>query len=149
MHEKSRKMIKSGIYKKGEISLTDIIQSIKSNSSIENAGSILTFTGIVRNTSIDGKFVKGLKIDAYDELANKSIDKICSELKEKDGIIDIKIFHMKGEFDISEDLVYVVVVSAHREEGFEALRMAVERYKKEIAVWKKEKFSNGKSEWVH
>ena len=149
MNEKLRKIITSGIYHKGEISLDDVIESLKSNSSIGDAGSILTFTGIVRNTSIDGKSVKGLKIDAYDELANKSIEKICSELKEKDGIIDIKIIHLKGEFNISEDLVYVVVASAHREEGFEILRTAVERYKKEIAVWKKEEFINGKSEWVH
>jgi len=29
------------------------------------------------------------------------------------------------------------------------LRLAVERYKKEIAVWKKEVFLDGSSEWVH
>ena len=149
MDEKSGGMITSGIYEKGKVNLTDIIKSIKMNSSISDAGAILTFTGIVRNTSEDGKPVNTLKIDAYDELANKSIIKICSELKEINGVIDVRIIHLKGEFDISEDLVYVVVASAHREEGFKALRNAVERYKKEIAVWKKEIFLDGNSEWVH
>lgn len=143
------KQIKSGIYKKGEITFEDIIKSIKNHPKIEETGSILSFTGIVRNTSKDGNLVKGLKIDTYDELANNSINSICNDIKNNKGIIEAKIIHLKGEFDITDDLVYVVIASAHRQEGFEALRSAVERYKKEIAVWKKEEFIVGSAEWVH
>ncbi|MFX0143535.1 MAG: molybdenum cofactor biosynthesis protein MoaE, partial [Candidatus Hodarchaeota archaeon] len=64
-------------------------------------------------------------------------------------IIDIIIIHLKGQFDLSEDLVYVVVASAHRKEGFEVISEAIEMYKKEIAVWKREDFSDGTSEWIH
>ncbi|MBY8989676.1 MAG: molybdenum cofactor biosynthesis protein MoaE [Candidatus Lokiarchaeota archaeon] len=143
------KSIKSGIYSKGEIDLESIIKVVKENSNIIEAGSIHTFTGIVRNTSKEGKPVVKMKIDAYDELANESISKICNKLKQKKGIIDARIIHLKGEFELTEDLVYVVIVSAHREEGFEAIRSAVDMYKKEIAVWKREDFSDGSSEWVH
>ncbi|MFX1387643.1 MAG: molybdenum cofactor biosynthesis protein MoaE [Promethearchaeota archaeon] len=143
------KEIKSGIYNKGEIKLEDIIKAVKNNPKIKESGAILTFTGIVRKTSEDGKSVKGLKIDAYNELANKTINKICKETKKNPGIIDVKIVHLKGKFDITDDLVYVVVASAHREEGFEFLRDAVERYKKEVSVWKREEFLDGTSEWVH
>lgn len=143
------KEIKSGIYNKGKIRFEEIIKSIKRNPKIRECGAILTFTGIVRKTSEDGKPVKGLKIDAYDELANKTINKICTETKKKTGIIDVKVIHLKGEFDISDDLIYVVIASAHREEGFEALRNAVEKYKKEVSVWKREEFLDGTSEWVH
>ncbi|MFX1380725.1 MAG: molybdenum cofactor biosynthesis protein MoaE [Promethearchaeota archaeon] len=139
----------SGIYNKGDIDLEYIIKSIKTNPNINKAGSIHTFTGIVRDSSSNGKPVISMKIDAYDELANKSIAKICETLKQKKGIIDIKIIHLKGDFDLSEDLVYVVVASAHRKEGFEVISKAVEMYKKEIAVWKREDFSNGTSEWIH
>ncbi|UCD00417.1 MAG: molybdenum cofactor biosynthesis protein MoaE [Promethearchaeota archaeon] len=141
--------IKSGIYNKGEIELENIIGSIKANPKIKKAGSIHTFTGIVRDSSINGKLVIKMKIDAYDELANKSIMKICETLKQENGIIDIKIIHLKGEFDLSEDLVYVVVASAHRKEGFDVISKAVEMYKKEIAVWKREEFDDGTSEWIH
>ncbi len=147
--KKMSKEITSGIYNKGDINIEDILKSIKNNPIIEGAGSILTFTGIVRNTSKDGNPIKGLNIDAYDELANKSIKEICEDIKKKEGIIDIIIIHFKGEFKISEDLVYVIVTSAHREEGFKMLRTAVERYKKEIAVWKREDFKNGSSDWIH
>ena len=79
--------IKSGIYKKGEITFEEIIKSIKNHPKIEETGSIFSFTGIVRNTSKDGNMVKGLKIDAYDELANNSINSICSDIKNNKGII--------------------------------------------------------------
>ena len=141
--------IESGIYNKGEINLEQIIKSIKINHTIEEVGSIHTFTGIVRNSSKIGKPVIGMKIDAYNELANKSIQKICHKLKQEKGIIDIKIIHFKGEFKLSEDVVHVVVASAHRKEGFEIISKAVDLYKKEIAVWKRENFSNGLSEWIH
>jgi molybdopterin synthase catalytic subunit len=141
--------IKSGIYKRGEIDFTAVIESVKDYPKIKNAGAILTFNGIVRNTSKDGNPIKSLTIDAYDELANKTIDTICNEIKKQEGIIDIKIIHFKGDFSISDDLVYVVVASAHREEGFKALRTAVEEYKSKIEVWKKEEFENGSSEWQH
>jgi len=145
----NKKQINSGIYNKGEITFEDIISSVKSSDNIEEAGAILTFTGIVRKTSEEGKPVKSMKIDAYDELSNQIIETICSDIKINFGITDIKIVHLKGHFDISDDLVYVVVASAHRQEGFEALRSAVERYKHELTVWKKEEFLDGESKWVH
>jgi len=143
------KKVESGIYSKGVIDLKKIIKSIKQNSNITEVGSIHTFTGIVRSTSKNGKPVVSMKIDAYDELANESISKICEQLKQKEGIIDVKIIHLKGDFELTEDLVYVVVASAHRKEGFETISKAVELYKKEIAVWKREDFNDGSSEWVH
>ncbi|MFX0003514.1 MAG: molybdenum cofactor biosynthesis protein MoaE [Promethearchaeota archaeon] len=141
--------IKSGVYNKGEIDLEHIIKLIKTNPHISKAGSIHTFTGIVRDSSINGKSVIKMQIDAYDELANNSIGRICEKLKQRKGIIDIIIIHLKGQFDLSEDLVYVVVASAHRKEGFEVISEAIEMYKKEIAVWKREDFSDGTSEWIH
>jgi len=141
--------VKSGIYEKDEISLSNILFSLKNHPKINDTGSILTFTGIVRNTSKDGKLILSLEIDAYEELANRSMNKICNEIKKIPGIIDVIIVHFKGKFDINDELVHVLVASSHREEGFKALRLAVERYKKEIAVWKKEIFSNGSSEWIH
>ncbi len=149
MKDKNDVKIESGIYSKGKITLDQIINSIKNNPNIPQVGSIITFSGIVRETSKDGKPVIRMKIDAYRELANNSILKICEKLKEKKGIIDVKIIHLKGDFELSEDLVYVVVASAHREEGFDAIIKAVDMYKKEIAVWKREDFIDGTSEWVH
>ena len=149
MNDDSFTQVKSGIYEKDEINLSNILFSLKNHPEIQEVGSILTFTGIVRNTSKDGKLIRSLEIDAYEELANQSIDKICKEIREIPGIVDVIIIHFKGVFEIKDELVHVIIASSHREEGFKALRLAVERYKKEIAVWKKEVFLDGNSEWVH
>ena len=129
--------IKSGIYEKGTLTFEEVYNSIKAHSLIKKSGSILTFTGIVRETSKTGKLIKDLEIEAYEELGNQIIDEICKGIKEK---------YLKGRFDISEDLVYVLVASAHRPEGFNALMEAVERYKSELTVWMKEEFLDGTSQ---
>jgi len=144
----SKNEIKSGIYEKGALSFENIYNSIKKHPLIKNSGSILTFNGIVRSTSKNGRPIKELKIEAYDELGNQVISEICENIKKKYNLIDIKIVHLKGKFDISDDLVHVFVASAHRQEGFKALMEAVERYKKQLPVWMKEDFSNGSSKWV-
>jgi len=149
MKANSNENIESGIYNKGEINIEQIITSMKRNHNIKDVGSIHTFTGIVRNSSKSGKSVIGMKIDAYNELANRSIQEICNRLKQEKGIIDVKIIHFKGEFELSEEVVHVVVASAHRKEGFETISKAVDLYKKEIAVWKRENYSDGLSEWIH
>ncbi len=141
--------IKSGIYEKGTLSLDDVVRATKNHPNIKNAGSIFIFTGIVRNSSLDNKEVKNIQIDSYVELANKAINDICENLKKTKGIIDVKIIHFKGFFDLSEDLVYVIVASAHRQEGVKVLKKAIEAYKKEVAVWKKELYIDGTSKWVH
>ena len=137
--------IKSGIYEKGAFTFEDVYASIKQHPLIKKSGSILTFMGIVRETSKNGKLIKDLEIEAYDELGNQIINEICESMKEKYELIDIKIIHFKGRFDISDDLVYVIVASAHRPEGFNALMEAVERYKSKLTVWMKEEFMDGTS----
>ena len=45
---------------------------------------------------------------------------------------------MLGEFNVGDDLVYVAVAGSHRTEVFTVLREAVERYKSEAPIFKKE-----------
>ena len=77
---------------------------------------------------------------------------ICEDLKKHDGIIDVQIHHFLGEFKVGEDLVYVVVAGTHRKNVFHVLTEAVERYKKEAPIFKKEyvitKNGEKKGYWV-
>jgi molybdopterin synthase catalytic subunit len=61
--------------------------------------------------------------------------------------MDIRIHHVTGELSVGEDIVYIVVAGAHREEVFKTLRDAVERMKREVAIWKKEITDEGEY-WV-
>jgi molybdopterin synthase catalytic subunit len=127
-----------GIHKKGELSLSKLLKSIKEQAEFRKAGAIATFIGVVRGETLGGEKVEGLELQAYEEEANKVLGGICEELKKREGVVDVQIHHFVGEFGVGEDLVYVVVAGAHRENVFGVLREAVERYKSEAPVFKKE-----------
>jgi len=127
-----------GIHKKGELSLSKLLKSIKERAEFRRAGAIATFVGVVRGETLDGENVTGLELQAYEEEANKVLGSICEELKKREGVVDVQIHHFVGEFSVGEDLVYVVVAGAHRENVFGVLKEAVERYKSEAPVFKKE-----------
>jgi len=127
-----------GIHKKGELSLSELLKSVKERADFHRAGAIATFVGVVRGETLGGENVEGLELQAYEEEANKILGGICEELKKREGIVDVQIHHFVGEFSVGEDLVYVVVAGAHRENVFGVLQEAVERYKSEAPVFKKE-----------
>ena len=127
-----------GIHKKGELSLSEVLKSVKERSNFHKAGAIATFVGVVRGTTLEGENVEGMELEAYEEQANRVLGEICETLKKREGIVDVQIHHFVGEFSVGEDLVYVVVAGGHREQVFNVLREAVERYKSEAPVFKKE-----------
>jgi molybdopterin synthase catalytic subunit len=127
-----------GIHKKGEFTLSELLKSVKERTDFHRAGAIATFVGIVRGETLDGEDVTRLELEAYEEQANKVLGGICEELKKREGVIDVQIHHFVGEFTVGEDLVYVVVAGAHRQNVFGVMQEAVERYKSETPVFKKE-----------
>ncbi len=130
--------LNSGVHKKGEISISEVIEKIKLNPRFSEAGAIAIFVGVVREKTTSGEKVERLEIEAYEEKANETLRKICEDLKKHEGIVDVQIHHFLGEFKISEDLVYVIVAGSHRQNVFPVLAEAVERYKKEAPIFKKE-----------
>lgn len=138
----------AGIHDKGEFSLFDVLESIKNKPSFSKTGALGVFVGVVRGETTHGEVVKKLHLEAYEEKADKVLNDICKDLRKRPGVVDVQIHHFVGEFDVSEELVYVVVAGAHRTDVFPVLREAVERYKKEAPIWKKEYLENGKSNWV-
>ena len=144
-------LLEKRIHKKGTINLLDEIKKIKASPNFKKAGAIGIFIGVVRGESQKEEKVKKLKIEAYEEKANETLSKICADLKKNKGIIDIQIHHLFGEFDVSDDLVYVLIASSHRENMFPIFEKAINRYKKEAPIFKKEYISDGKNEksyWV-
>jgi len=142
----------TGIHEKGKLSLLDLLKSVKDRQDFHKTGALAMFIGVVRGETPDGETVKKLELEAYKEKANEALGNICGELRERDGVIDVQIHHLVGEFGVGEDLVYVVVAGAHRQNVFPVLEEAVERYKKEATIFKKEhvidKAGATKSYWV-
>jgi molybdopterin synthase catalytic subunit len=128
----------AGVHEKGTFSVTDLINNAKRSENYEKTGAMALFIGVTRGETIEGEKVRKLTLEAYEEKANEVLGKICDDLAKKPGIVDVQIHHLLGEFNIGEDLVYVLVAGSHRTDVFPVLREAVERYKSEAPVFKKE-----------
>ncbi len=142
----------SGVHPKGALQLSDVIDSVREKSDFDRVGAMALFIGVVRGETIKGEPVRGLELEAYDEKADEVFENICSGLKSEKGIVDVQIHHFTGKFELGDDLVYVLVAGGHRQEVFPVLQEAVERYKREAPVFKKEhvrdKRGRPKSYWV-
>jgi len=142
----------AGVHEKGTFSLLDMIKNVKNKSNFQKAGAIALFIGVVRGENIKGEKVQKLELEAYEEKANEVLVGICSDLKKKRGIVDVQIHHLLGEFNVGEDLVYVLVAGSHRRNVFSVLEEAVEKYKRKTPIFKKEYILNQKGKttayWV-
>ena len=134
----------AGVHEKGKFSVLDLLSNTRKSDNYEKAGAIALFIGVARGETLEGEKVQKLTLEAYEEKANEVLAKICDDLSKKPGIVDVQIHHLLGEFDVGEDLVYVLVAGSHRTDVFPVLREAVERYKNEVAVFKKEQVIDAK-----
>jgi molybdopterin synthase catalytic subunit len=129
---------RAGVHEKGTFSVSDLINNTKSTDNFKKAGAIAVFIGVARGETLEGEKVEKLTLEAYEDKANEVLEKICEDLSKKPGIVDVQIHHLLGEFNVGEDMVYVSVAGSHRTDVFPVLREAVERYKNEAPVFKKE-----------
>jgi molybdopterin synthase catalytic subunit len=127
--------------------LEALIKKARKNPKIRKAGAIGTFSGIVRELAGDTKTSR-LEFEKYEPEASKILDRIRDEIKHKEGILEVLIHHKTGVIEAGEDIVYIVIASAHRTELFPALSEAIERVKAEAPIWKKE-FTEKEEFWVH
>lgn len=137
------------IFEVGTVVIQDLIDSVIDGKNFANAGAIFTFTGTVRNSSFENKKkVIAIEIDAWEEKAIESLNNICKNLKEKHKLLDIRIWHAIGRIELKDEIVFVVLASAHRKEGLMALDDAIEAYKHLSPIWKKEIYADGSNEWI-
>jgi molybdopterin synthase catalytic subunit len=132
----------AGVHEKGTLSVSDLLSNIKKNGNFKKAGAIALFIGVARGETLEGEKVQKLTLEAYEEKANDVLAKLCNDLSKKPGIIDVQIHHLLGEFNAGEDLVYVSVAGSHRTDVFPVLSEAVERYKSEAPIFKKERVTS-------
>jgi molybdopterin synthase catalytic subunit len=142
-------MLSPGMYSKQSLNLFDGVNDIQKNVSNKNVGAIVTFIGVSKESStVSEKKVKSVTIESYKEEADRTLQKICDEIKQAFSLIYISIIHLEGDFDPTEPIVAVIIASKSRGPAFKALQEAVERYKKEPPIFKKENYTDGSSKWI-
>ena len=111
------------------------------------AGAVVLFSGVVRDQT-GGRRVKFLEYEAHAPMAVAKMREIAVAARQRyPGIRRLAIVHRVGRLEIGESSVLIAVSTAHRGEGFDACRFAIDTLKETVPIWKKEHFEDGEV-WV-
>jgi molybdopterin synthase catalytic subunit len=109
-------------------------------------GALVSFVGQVRDIN-DGSSVSSLTLEHYPEMTKKALEKIEVEAKSRWDLIDTCIIHRVGTLHAQDQIVLVLVASAHRGDAFSACEFIMDYLKTSAPFWKKEATSQGER-WV-
>ena len=109
-------------------------------------GAIASFVGVVRDVN-DGDTVAGMVLEHYAGMTERSIAAIVSEAKQRWNVFDATVIHRIGELLPTDQIVLVVVTSAHRGDAFAACEFLMDYLKTRAPFWKKERLPQG-TRWV-
>lgn len=128
--------------------LTIDVQALKAELKHDQAGAFICFEGWVRNHH-EARAVQALGYQAYRALAETEGEKILTEACERFEILDVLCVHRIGDLTIGDCAVWVGVTSAHRDAAFAACRYVIDEVKQRVPIWKKERYEDGSSDWLH
>ncbi|MFZ0888661.1 MAG: molybdenum cofactor biosynthesis protein MoaE [Candidatus Binataceae bacterium] len=110
------------------------------------AGATVTFVGTTRIDNA-GRRVIRLEYEAYEPMALGEMRRIAEEAGRRLRITRIAITHRIGAVEIGEVSVAIAVSAPHRGAAFDACRLAIDRLKEIVPIWKKEYFDGGEV-WI-
>jgi molybdopterin synthase catalytic subunit len=109
-------------------------------------GAVASFIGTVRDVN-DGSPVTAMTLEHYPGMTEKALEAIVEEARGRFAIIDALVIHRVGAMRPADQIVLVVVTSAHRGDAFDACRFIMDILKTRAPFWKKEDTPAG-SRWV-
>ena len=114
-------------------------------------GAVCTFLGTVRDRNIQGEAhaasVQSLELEHYPGMTEKSIEAMIDEAHCRFDMFGARVVHRIGVLAPTEQVVLVMVTSAHRAESFQACEFLMDYLKTQAPFWKKETTPTG-SHWV-
>ena len=121
----------------------EIAQLRKGNPKI---GAIASFIGVVRDIN-EGDEIGTLTLEHYPGMTEKALEDIVNQARGRWDIYDALIVHRVGKMLPLDQIVLVVVTSAHRGEAFAACEFLMDYLKTQAPFWKKEETATG-ARWV-
>ena len=109
-------------------------------------GAVVLFLGRVRNRS-RGREVVELAYTAYREMAGATLDRIASEIEAATPGVAVAVAHRLGRLLPGDVSVVIATSSPHREAAYATNREVLERLKREVPIWKKERYADGQEVW--
>jgi molybdopterin synthase catalytic subunit len=108
-------------------------------------GAVVVFVGRVRDRHA-GRAVTSIEYSAYRPLAERTLATIVAELAAAHGA-RLAAVHRLGELGVGEASVAIAAAAPRRDAAFAASRAVLERIKRELPVWKRERYADGTSAW--
>ncbi|MFQ3236329.1 MAG: molybdopterin synthase catalytic subunit [Paraglaciecola sp.] len=109
-------------------------------------GAIVTFTGLVRDFNQQLQ-VSGLYLEHYPAMTKKALHEIVNEARHRWELGRVSVLHRVGHLAPGEQIVFVGVTSAHRQNAFAACEFIMDYLKTQAPFWKKEMTNQGHN-WV-
>jgi molybdopterin synthase catalytic subunit len=112
----------------------------------KRVGAVCTFIGTVRDRN-DGQSVSTMELEHYPGMTEKSIEAMIDAAFARFDIYGARVIHRVGPLKPLDQIVLVVVTSAHRGESFQACEFLMDYLKTQAPFWKKEQTPEG-ARWV-
>ncbi len=120
-----------------------VAQLRKGNAKI---GAIASFIGLVRDMN-EGDDVSTMTLEHYPGMTEKALEDIVAQAKSRWELYDALVVHRVGRLLPLDQIVLVVVTSAHRGDAFSACEFLMDYLKTQAPFWKKEDTAKG-ARWV-
>jgi molybdopterin synthase catalytic subunit len=109
-------------------------------------GAVASFIGVVRDVN-EGDAVSDMTLEHYPGMTERALEQIVAEARSRWDVFDVLVVHRVGRLTPTDQIVLVVVTSAHRGEAFAACEFVMDYLKTRAPFWKKEHTGAG-GRWV-
>ncbi len=110
-----------------------------------DVGAIASFVGLVRDVA--DRSLQHMTLEHYPGMTEKALEAIADKARARWRVLDLVIIHRVGALAPGDQIVLVMVASAHRGDAFAACEFIMDYLKTEAPFWKKETGVRGSS-WV-
>ena len=110
-------------------------------------GAIVTFTGTVRGEA-QGRPITQMLLEHYPGMTERELERVEADAHARWPLQGTRVVHRIGALKPGDEIVLVVVASAHRYAAFEACAFLMDYLKTSAPFWKKETGADGVGSWV-
>ncbi len=112
-------------------------------------GAVAAFIGTVRDRGgADTPLTLRMELEHYPGMTERAIEAMIDAAQQRFDIRAARVIHRIGVLAPLDQIVLVVVSSAHRGEAFAACEFLMDYLKTQAPFWKKEHRPDGTAEWV-
>ncbi len=124
------------------------VATLIATASDPQAGGIAVFLGVTRaEDNPAGRALIALDYEVYSGMAVRQMHDLAARTREQWPVLRLALVHRSGRVPVGTASVAIVVSTPHRAEAFAACQWLIDTLKSEVAIWKKEVWSDDTASW--